>query len=103
MNAFNEFEGVPASANTYLIDDILRGQWAFDGVLVSDWDSIGAMVTSGVIEDDMGTAEMALEAGTDIDMESDVFVKYLPKLVEQGRVNEAMVDAAVKRVLRLKV
>ena len=102
MNAFNEFEGVPASANTYLIDDILRGQWAFDGVLVSDWDSIGAMVTSGVIEDDAGTAEMALEAGTDIDMESDVFVKYLPELVEQGRVDEALVDAAVKRVLRLK-
>lgn len=102
MNAFNEFEGVPASANTYLIDDILRGQWAFEGVLVSDWDSFGAMVTSGVVEDDKGSAEMALEAGSDIDMESDVFVKYLPELVEQGRVDEALVDAAVKRVLRLK-
>jgi beta-glucosidase len=102
MNAFNEFEGVPSSANPYLIDDILRGQWAFDGVLVSDWDSIGAMVTSGVAEDDAVTAEMGIEAGTDIDMESDVFVKYLPVLVEQGRVDEALVDAAVKRVLRLK-
>jgi beta-glucosidase len=102
MNAFNEFEGVPSSANPYLIDDILRGQWAFDGVLVSDWDSIGAMVTSGVAEDDESTAEMGIEAGTDIDMESDVFVKYLPVLVEQGRVDEALVDAAVKRVLRLK-
>jgi beta-glucosidase len=102
MNAFNEFEGVPSSANSYLISDILRGSWGFDGVLVSDWDSFGAMVTSGVVEDDAGAAEMALEAGSDIDMESDVMVQYLPQLVRNGRVDEALVDAAVRRVLRLK-
>ena len=102
MNAFNEFEGVPASANPYLIRNILRGQWGFDGVLVSDWDSFGAMVTSGVAKDDANAAEMALEAGSDIDMESDAMVKYLPQLVRTGRVDEALVDEAVRRVLRLK-
>jgi beta-glucosidase len=102
MNAFNEFEGVPSSANTYLISDILRGQWDYDGVLVSDWDSFGAMVTSGVAIDDAEAAEMSLEAGSDIDMESDVFVNFLPQLVRDGRVDEAQIDAAVRRVLRLK-
>lgn len=102
MNAFNEFEGVPSSANTYLISDILRGQWDYDGVLVSDWDSFGAMVTSGVAMDDAEAAEMALEAGSDIDMESDVFVNFLPQLVRDGRVDEAQIDEAVRRVLHLK-
>jgi beta-glucosidase len=102
MNAFNEFEGVPSSANTYLITDILRGQWDYDGVLVSDWDSFGAMVTSGVAMDDAEAAEMALEAGSDIDMESDVFVNFLPQLVRDGRVDEAQIDEAVRRVLHLK-
>jgi len=102
MNAFNEFEGVPSSANNYLIGDILRGQWGFDGVLVSDWDSFGAMATSGVTADDPGAAQMALEAGSDVDMESDVFVQYLPKLVREGRVDKALLDAAVRRVLRMK-
>jgi beta-glucosidase len=102
MNAFNEFEGVPSSANTYLITDILRGQWDYDGVLVSDWDSFGAMVTSGVAMDDAEAAEMALEAGSDIDMESDVFVNFLPQLVRDGRIDEAQIDEAVRRVLHLK-
>jgi len=102
MNAFNEFEGVPSSANSYLISDILRGQWGFNGVLISDWDSFGAMVTSGVAQDDTEAAEMALKAGSDIDMESDVFVQFLPQLVRDGRVEEAQLDAAVRRVLRLK-
>ena len=102
MNAFNEFEGVPSSANTYLVTDILRGQWDYDGVLVSDWDSFGAMVTSGVAQDDAEAAEMALEAGSDIDMESDVFVHFLPQLVRDGRVDEAQIDEAVRRVLHLK-
>jgi beta-glucosidase len=102
MNAFNEFEGVPSSANTYLISNILRGQWDYKGVLVSDWDSFGAMVTSGVAVDDAEAAEMSLEAGSDIDMESDVFVNFLPQLVRDGRVDEAQVDEAVRRVLRMK-
>ena len=102
MNAFNEFEGVPSSANTYLVSDILRDQWDYKGVVVSDWDSFGAMVTSGVAVDDAEAAEMSLEAGSDIDMESDVFVNFLPQLVRDGRVDEAKVDEAVRRVLRMK-
>ena len=102
MNAFNEFEGVPSSANTYLVTDILRGQWDYEGVVVSDWDSFGAMVTSGVAVDDAEAAEMSLEAGSDIDMESDAFVNFLPQLVRDGRVDEAQIDEAVRRVLQLK-
>ncbi|MDA9570105.1 glycoside hydrolase family 3 C-terminal domain-containing protein [Porticoccaceae bacterium] len=102
MNAFNEFEGVPASANTYLVTDILRDQWDYKGVVVSDWDSFGAMVTSGVAANDAEAAEMSLEAGSDIDMESDVFVSFLPQLVRDGRVDESLVDAAVRRVLHMK-
>jgi beta-glucosidase len=102
MNAFNEFEGVPSSANTYLVSDILRDQWDYKGVVVSDWDSFGAMVTSGVAVDDAEAAEMSLEAGSDIDMESDVFVNFLPQLVRDGRVDEAKIDEAVRRVLRMK-
>ncbi|MGB0458898.1 MAG: glycoside hydrolase family 3 N-terminal domain-containing protein [Porticoccaceae bacterium] len=102
MNAFNEFEGVPSSANTYLVTDILRDQWGYSGVVVSDWDSFGAMVTSGVAMDDAEAAEMSLEAGSDIDMESDVFVNFLPQLVRDGRVDEAKIDEAVRRVLKMK-
>jgi beta-glucosidase len=102
MNAFNEFEGVPSSANTYLVSDILRDQWDYSGVVVSDWDSFGAMVTSGVAVDDAEAAEMSLEAGSDIDMESDVFVNFLPQLVRDGRVDEAKIDEAVRRVLQMK-
>jgi len=102
MNAFNEFEGVPSSANTYLVTDILRDQWDYKGVVVSDWDSFGAMVTSGVAVDDAEAAEMSLEAGSDIDMEGDVFVNFLPQLVRDGRVDEAKVDEAVRRVLHMK-
>ena len=102
MNAFNEFEGVPSSANTYLVRDILRDQWDYKGVVVSDWDSFGAMVTSGVAVDDAEAAEMSLEAGSDIDMESDVFVNFLPQLVRDDRVDEAKIDEAVRRVLRMK-
>ena len=102
MNAFNEFEGVPSSANTYLVTEILRGQWDYEGVVVSDWDSFGAMVTSGVAVDDAEAAEMSLEAGSDIDMESDAFVNFLPQLVRDGRVDEAQIDEAVRRVLQLK-
>ena len=102
MNAFNEFEGVPSSANTYLVTDILRDQWDYSGVVVSDWDSFGAMVTSGVAVDDAEAAEMSLEAGSDIDMESDVFVNFLPQLVRDGRVDEAKIDEAVRRVLQMK-
>jgi beta-glucosidase len=102
MNAFNEFEGVPSSANTYLVTDILRDQWDYKGVVVSDWDSFGAMVTSGVAVDDAEAAEMSLEVGSDIDMEGDVFVNFLPQLVRDGRVDEAKVDEAVRRVLHMK-
>lgn len=102
MNAFNDLNGVPATGNRYLLRDILKGAWGFEGVVVSDWASIGEMVPHGHAADARQAAELALNAGTDIDMESSAYRAYLPALVAEGRVSLALVDDAVRRVLRLK-
>ncbi|MFT5085598.1 MAG: beta-glucosidase [Lentisphaeria bacterium] len=103
MNAFNEVGGVPSSGNSYLLRDILRGNWEFDGVVVSDWGSFFGMVNFGVVPDEAGAAELALEAGSDIDMESNIFVQHLPKLVRDDKISEDILDQAVRRVLLLKL
>lgn len=102
MNAFNDLNGVPATGNRYLLRDILKGAWGFSGVVVSDWASIGEMVAHGHAADARHAAELALNAGTDVDMESHAYRQHLPALVEAGRVSLAQVDDAVRRVLRLK-
>ena len=102
MNSFNEIGGVPATGSSYLQRDILKGEWGFDGFVVSDWGSIGEMVPHGVAEDLKHSAEIAMGAGSDMDMESVAYLPYLPKLVESGEVDEALVDEAVRRVLRVK-
>jgi beta-glucosidase len=102
MNAFNDLNGVPATGNRYLLRDILKGEWGFGGLVVSDWASIGEMVPHGHAADARQAAELALNAGTDIDMESSAYRNHLPALVAEGRVSLALVDDAVRRVLRLK-
>ena len=102
MNAFNDLNGVPATGNRYLLRDILKGDWGFSGVVVSDWASIGEMVPHGHAADARQAAELALNAGTDVDMESNAYRHHLPGLVAEGRVSLALVDDAVRRVLRLK-
>jgi beta-glucosidase len=94
---------VPATGHRYLLRDILKGAWGFEGVVVSDWASIGEMVAHGHAEPmPRHAAELALNAGTDVDMESHAYRQHLPALVQQGRVKPALVDDAVRRVLRLK-
>ena len=102
MNAFNDLNGVPATGNRYLLRDILKGAWGFGGVVVSDWASIGEMVSHGHAADAKQAAELAMNAGADIDMESSAYRDHLPALVTEGRVSLALVDDAVRRVLRLK-
>ncbi len=102
MNAFNTIQGLPATANSYLQRDLLKGQWNFDGFVVSDWNSIGEIQTHGAASDLKEAAERAIKAGSDMDMEASAYVKYLAELVEQRRVDEALVDDAVRRVLHLK-
>ena len=101
MNAFNDFDGVPATGSHYLQNTILKEQWAFPG-LVSDWDSIGEMEEHGYSRDLADAARQAINAGNDIDMESAAYLDHLEALIESGEVSEQTLDNAVRRVLRLK-
>lgn len=102
MNAFNDLNGVPASGHRYLLRDVLKGQWGFDGVVVSDWASIGEMVAHGYVADKKGAALAGITAGSDVDMASNAYREELPALVAQGRVSTALLDDSVRRVLRKK-
>jgi len=103
MTAFNTLNGVPASANSFLLRDTLRTRWGFQGVVVSDWGAVPQLVAHGVALDDMDAARKGLLAGVDIDMVGNVYAKDLPALVRSGQVPLALVDDAVRRVLQLKV
>jgi len=102
MNSFNEINGIPATGHKFLQRDILKGKWGFDGFVVSDWGSIEEMIPHGYAKDKEHAAEIAANAGSDMDMESYAYVKYLVKLVEEGRVNEDLITDAAKRVIRVK-
>ncbi|MFZ4454956.1 MAG: beta-glucosidase BglX [Bacteroidales bacterium] len=102
MNSFNDINGIPATGNSYLQRDILKGKWNFQGFVVSDWGSIGEMVTHGYLKDDKEAAYTASKAGNDVDMESRCYIDYLSTLIKQGRVSESIVDESVRRILRKK-
>ena len=102
MSAFNALNGVPATANPYLLDTVLRKQWGFDGVVVSDYTAIMELIHHGVALDAATATEKAINAGVDVDMMSHFYDTQLPELVRSGRVPMAEVDEAVRRVLRLK-
>ncbi len=102
MNSFNELNGIPATGNEFLQRDILKGQWKFDGFVVSDWGSIGEMIPHKYAKDGEQAAEMAANAGCDMDMESSLYIKELANLVKEGKVKEELVDDAVRRILRVK-
>lgn len=102
MNSFNDLNGVPATGNTYLQRDLLKGKWSFDGVTVSDWGSVGEMVAHGYSADLRQAAEQAVTAGCDVDMESRAYVSHLKELVESGAVSEKYIDDAVRRILLKK-
>ena len=102
MNSFNEIDGVPATANAYLQRDILKDKWGYDGFVVSDWGSIAELIPHGVAKDKEEAAYLAVEAGSDMDMEGGAYEKSLEKLVKSGKVDEKLVDDAVRRILRVK-
>ena len=102
MNSFNTLNGVPATGNSYLQRDILKGQWKYPGFVVSDWGSIGEMANWGYATDKADAAQRALTAGSDMDMESDAYHKSLAQLVTDGKVKTDLVDDAVRRILRKK-
>ena len=102
MTAFNTINGIPASTNKWLMRHILRGEMAFNGVLISDFGAIQETITHGYCSDAADAAHNALEAGVDIDMMTSVYASNLCQLVEDGIISEKMVDDAVFRVLELK-
>jgi beta-glucosidase len=103
MTALNDVDGLPAVANPHLLRDILRGELRFDGLVTSDYGGVPELVVHGVAASTADAARAALSAGTDVDMQGGSYAKELPKLVRSGAVPMAVLDAAVRRVLRLKI
>ncbi|HQV33316.1 MAG TPA: glycoside hydrolase family 3 N-terminal domain-containing protein, partial [Calditrichia bacterium] len=102
MNSFNTLNGVPATGNVFLQREILKGKWAFDGFVVSDWGSLGEMIPHGFSADLEQVAGQSVRAGSDMDMMSYAYIRHLEKLVESGKVDVQLVDDAVRRILRVK-
>ena len=102
MSAFNALNRVPASANPFLLKTILRGEWGFEGLVVSDYTAVMELEHHGIALDGATAAAKALNAGVDIDMMSHLYDTQVPALVASGRVSVRTIDEAVRRVLRLK-
>jgi beta-glucosidase len=102
MTSFSDLNGVPATGNSYILKDVLRDEWGFEGFVVSDWDSIRQLQIHGLTEDDRDSALAAATAGVDMEMAGDAYSNHLLTLVEDGAVTEKQIDAAVERILRVK-
>jgi beta-glucosidase len=102
MGAFNEIAGIPMHANGYLLNELLRGEWEFDGLVVSDYTAIMELQSHGVAATPTQAGMLAIQAGVDIDMMSAIYIHDLPEMVRTGKLPEAVVDQAVKRVLQAK-
>jgi beta-glucosidase len=102
MNGFNTINGLPVTADSHLQRDLLKGEWGFDGFVVSDWNSIGEIEEHGAAANLKECAERAVKGGSDMDMEARAYITYLEELVSEGKIEEALVNDAVRRVLRIK-
>jgi len=102
MASFSVLNGVPVTADRRLLDGLLRRRWGFDGVVISDWDAVRELMPHGVAGNPAEAVEKAVTAGIDMDLASKLYAKELPKLVASGRVPEARIDEAVRRILRVK-
>lgn len=102
MTSFNEIDGIPSTGNKWLLKDILRDEWGWDGMVVTDWNSAGEMIAHGFSRDLKHTAEQAVNAGVDMDMMSYGFIQYIEELVKEGKIAEKEIDRAVRNILKLK-
>lgn len=102
MSAFNALNGVPASANPFTLTQILRKEWGFQGIVDSDYTSLGELINHGIANDGAAAARKAFLAGVDMDMVSSLYHDHMAQLVKSGEVPEAAVDEAVRRILRVK-
>ena len=102
MTSFNDYDGVPATGNKYLLTNILRNEWGFKGFVVTDYTSMNEMVNHGVIADEKEAGELSLNAGVDMDMQGAIYQRFLKQSLKEGKVTQKQIDEAARRVLRLK-
>ncbi len=102
MSAFHNISGIPASADRYILTEILKEKWGHDGFVVSDWDAVRQLINQGMAKDGKEAAMLAFNAGIEMDMVDDLYLKYIPELLDEGQVSMKQVDEAVRRVLRVK-
>jgi len=102
MTSFNDIDGIPASGNDFLLRDVLRNEWKFDGFVVSDWESMSEMIKHGFAQDKKDVARISLKAGVDMEMVSETYLKYVNDLMKEGKVSMKDVDNAVGNILRIK-
>ncbi|NDV59120.1 glycoside hydrolase family 3 N-terminal domain-containing protein [Bacteroides sp. 519] len=102
MTSFNDNDGVPSTGNKFILEDVLRKEWGFDGFVVTDWASASEMIPHGFVVDEKDAALKSVNAGVDMEMVSYTFVKYLPELIKEGKVKESTIDNAVRNILRIK-
>lgn len=102
MTSFNDNDGVPSTGNKFILRDVLRGEWGFDGLVVTDWNSAREMIAHGFAVDDKDAAALSVNAGVDMEMVSYTFFKHLPEQIKAGKVKQAVIDDAVRNILRVK-
>ena len=102
MTAFDDFNGVPSTANPFLLRQVLRNEWKFDGLVVSDYTAVKELEPHGLAADDKQAAMYAINAGTEIEMMSKTYAENVPELLKEGRVSMQTVDNAVRDILRAK-
>ena len=102
MSAFNDLNGIPTSANSFTLKQVLRGEWKFDGIVVSDYESVRELINHGLAADEKEAASYAFNAGVDVEMVSRLFNQHGGQLVKDNKVRIASIDEAVRRVLRIK-
>jgi len=103
MTSFNDNDGVPSTGNTFILKDVLRDEWGFDGMVVTDWNSMGEMISHGFGLDRKDVAGKAVNAGVDMDMMTFGFISHLEELVASGQVKSSAIDNAVRNILRIKI
>ena len=102
MAAYHEIDGVPVTSDPFLLKKVLRQEWGFQGLVISDYGAIREIMSHGTALDGRAAASKALSAGVDIDLESNLFSRYLPELVRSGEEPQEKIDQAVRRILRIK-